>query len=277
MIKIMNRSHITRYQIKAVVFDIQAECRALKRELSEAGIAVIVPFFGIRADQILQTMLEDTDILHTQCLMLTNNRQHAEAASNLGMAVVGCIEGHFEVPKTSVLLEAPEEVSANYLNQIYCHEKGIPAAIAETEHCFLCEMTAEDADNLYDILSDEETAKYLPDKIESREEELEKLVSYVSYVYSFFGYGYWGVFSKETGELIGRAGFKEGEYPLEAGYVVKRSEWGKGYATEVLTELVRYAKDELDCAEIVVNIDERNSASLRVAEKCGVVCNRLRI
>ena len=138
------------------------------------------------------------------------------------------------------------------------------------------EMTAEDMDALYEILIDEETAKYLPAKAGTREEELEKLVSYVSCVYSFFGYGYWGVFSKETGELIGRAGFKEGEYPLEAGYVIKRSEWGRGYATEILSELVRYANEELDCTEIVANIDERNTASLRVAEKCGIICNRLR-
>ena len=273
----MTRNNITRYQVKAVVFDIQAECRDLKRELSEAGIAVIVPFFGIKAAKVMQTMFDDTDMLHSQCLFLTNNRQHAEAASALGMAVAGCIEGHFEVPKTATLLEAPEDVSAGYLNQIYCHEKGIPAVIAETKRCFLCEMTEEDMEELYDILTEEETAKYLPAKIGSREEELEKLVSYVSYVYSFFGYGYWGVFSKKTGVLIGRAGFKEGEYPLEAGYVIKRSEWGKGYATEILTELVRYAKEELDCAEIIVNIDERNTASLRVAEKCGVVCNRLRM
>jgi len=131
-------------------------------------------------------------------------------------------------------------------------------------------------DALYEILTEEETARYLPAKAGTKEEELEKLISYVSCVYSFFGYGYWGVFSKETGELIGRAGFKEGEFPLEAGYVIKRSCWGCGYATEVLTELVHYADEELGCTEIYVNIDERNTASLRVAEKCGVICNRLR-
>ena len=273
----MSRSSRTRYQVKAVVFDIQAECRDLKKELSEAGIAVIVPFFGVRAAQVLQAMLEGTGIVHSQCLILTNNRQHAEVAAGLGMAVAGCMEGHFEVPKSVTLLEAPEEVSVDYLNQVYCHEKGIPATIAETKRCFLCEMTAADTDALYEILTEEETAKYLPAKAGSREEELEKLVSYTSYVYAFFGYGYWGVYLKETGELIGRAGFKEGEYPLEAGYVIKRSEWGKGYATEVLAELVRYAQEELDCIQIVANIDERNAASLRVAEKCGVICNRLRM
>lgn len=272
----MSRSNITRYQVKAVVFDIQAECRVLKQELFDAGIVVIVPFFGLQVKKVLQDTLADAGLLPEQCLMITNNQQHARIAAELAMAVAGCMEGYFEVPKSVTLLEAPEEVSTGYLNQVYCHEKGIPATIAETKRCYIREMTAEDMDALYEILTDEETAKYLPAKAGTREEELEKLVSYVSCVYSFFGYGYWGVFSKETGELIGRAGFKEGEYPLEAGYVIKRSEWGKGYATEVLSELVCYANEEMDCTEIVANIDERNTASLRVAEKCGVVCNRLR-
>jgi len=272
----MSKANRTRYQLKAVVFDIQAECRRLKKELTDAGIVVIVPFFGLQVKQVLQDTFADAGLMPVHCLMITNNRQHAQIAAELGMAVAGCMEGHFEVPKSITLLESPEEVSVGYLNQVYCHEKGIPATIAETKRCFICEMTAEDMDALYEILTDEETAKYLPAKAGTREEELEKLVSYVSCVYSFFGYGYWGVFSKETGELIGRAGFKEGEYPLEAGYVIKRQEWDKGYATEVLSELVQYANEELDCTEIVANIDERNTASLRVAEKCGIICNRLR-
>lgn len=272
----MSTESITRYQMKAVVFDIQAECKELKKELSDAGIAVIVPFFGLQAERALQEMCSGTELTLSDCLMITNNQQHAKLAASFGMAVAGCMEGHFEVPKSVTLLEAPAEVSIGYLNLVYCHQKKCPATVAETSRCFIREMTGEDMDALYEILTEEETAKYLPAKAGSKEEEMEKLVSYVSCVYSFFGYGYWGIFSKENGELIGRAGFKEGAYPLEAGYVIKRSEWGKGLATEVLTELVHYAEEELGCTEIYANIDERNTASLRVAEKCGVICNRLR-
>lgn len=272
----MSKSVVSRYQVKAVVFDLQAECRELKQELANAGITVMIPFFGLKVEQTLKEMFADINNSPEECLMITNKEKHAEIAEKLGMAVVGCMEGHFNVPKTATLLEAPEEVSVNYLNQVYCHQKKIPATIAETNRCYIREMASGDMDALYEILSDEETAKYLPAKAGSKEEELEKLISYVSQVYSFFGYGYWGVFSKETGELIGRAGFKEGEYPLEAGYVIKRSHWRQGYATEVLSELVHYAEEELGTSEIYANIDEQNIASLRVAEKCGVLCNRLR-
>lgn len=265
-----------RYRVKAVIFDIQAECRELKKQLYDANIAVVVPFFGIKPEQTLKEMFSEHPERLKECLFLTNNEQHAKIASGLGIAVAGCMEGHFEVPKAVTLLESPEEISLNYLNLIYCHEKKLPAVIAETKRFYIAEMTAEDTDALYEILTDKETAKYLPAKVGTKEEETEKLVSYVSFVYSFFEYGYWGVFDKQTGELVGRAGFKEGSYPLEAGYVIKRACWGKGIATEVLQELVHYAKEELGCNEIVANVDERNTASLRVAEKCGILCNRLR-
>lgn len=262
-------TEITKYQVKAVVFDIQAECRELKRELSEAGILIIVPFFGLHIENTLREMLKGTSLTARDCLMITNSEQHKKLAADFGMAVVGCMEGHFEVPKGVTLLEAPQEVGLNYLNQVYCHEQKLPATIAETQRCFLREMTADDMDALYDILTDEEVAKYLPAKAGSKEEEMEKLVSYVSCVYSFFGYGYWGVYSKKTGKLIGRAGFKEGSYPLEAGYVMERSLWGQGLATEIVNELIRYAAEELSASVLLVRIDAENKASLRVAEKCG--------
>lgn len=270
----MIRTEITRYQVKAVWFDIQAECRELKKELSDAEIVVFVPFFGLQIEDTIKEMLSGVGLFPAQCLFITNNQQHAKIAAALGMAVAGCMEGHFEVPKAVTLLESPEEVSAGYLNQVYCHAHKLPATIIETSRCYVCEMTAEDIDDLYEILTDPETAKYLPAKAGSKEEELDKLCSYVECVYTFYGYGYWGVFSKETGELIGRAGFKEGEFPLEAGYVIRRSEWGKGLATEVLLALVRYAEEELGCTEIHAVIDESNIASLCVAQKCGVLCKR---
>lgn len=259
-----------KYQLRAVIFDVIGECRELKESLSEAGILVIVPFFGLQVENTMLEMLKETGLTLENCLMITNNEHHARIAVRLGMVVVGCAEGHFEVPKVDTLLEMPEEVSVCYLNQVYCHAKGLPAYITETGRCIIRELAEEDMDALYDILTDREVAKYLPVKEGDREEEMEKLISYVSCVYSFFGYGYWGVFSKANGELIGRAGFKEGSYPLEAGYVIKHSEWGKGLATEVLSALIEYAEQELDCTDVFVKIAAENKASARVAQKCNV-------
>ena len=257
------------YEMKAVIFDIQEACPELKRELGEAGIITVVPFFGTQIEETLQGIFEGTALSLEDCLMLTNDEQHAKVARKLGMAVAGCIEGHFEVPKSVTLLEEPGLVSVGYLNQVFCHEQQKPATIFETERCIVREMTEEDAERLLHILTEKEVAEYLESKTGSKEEELDKIKSYVSCVYSFFGYGYWGVFSKRSNQLIGRAGFKEGSYPPEVGYVIEHSLWGHGLATEIVTELLQYAKEELDSSEVLAKVDAENKASRRVLEKCG--------
>ncbi len=265
----MEKVKYVRYELKAVLFDIQRECRELKEELREVGVLVCEPFLCLEVEVGLLKEVEKLGVSVSECLLVTNQRGHGLVAERLGMVVIGCIEGNFEVPKTDVLLESPEEVSVNYLNSVYCHAKGLPAVLCETERCFIRELTKEDMPVLYDILTEKEVAQFLPKKFGTREEELEKLVAYASYVYSFYEYGYWGVFFKDTGELIGRAGFKEGSWPLEVGYVIKYAFWGKGFATEILSELLVYGKEELGCEEFLVRIEEQNKASLKVAKKCG--------
>ena len=271
MEKIKNYS---RYELKMVLFDIQQECRALKGELREVGILIGEPFLCLEMEDGLLMVVEEFGVRASDCLFITNQKSHGLVAKQLGMVVVGCIEGNFEVPKTDVLLENPEEVSVNYLNLVYCHGNGLPAILCETNRCFVRELRKEDMPVLYDILTEKEVAQFLPKKFGTREEELEKLVAYSSYVYSFYEYGYWGVFWKDTGELIGRAGFKEGSWPLEVGYVIKYAFWGQGLATEVLEQLLVYGKEELGCEEFLVRIEESNKASWKVAQKCGF-CDRM--
>jgi RimJ/RimL family protein N-acetyltransferase len=55
----------------------------------------------------------------------------------------------------------------------------------------------------------------------------------------------------------------------EIGYWVNTDLAGNGYATEVVHELVKYAFDELGAKRLSILTDSRNTASERVAEKCG--------
>ena len=75
------------------------------------------------------------------------------------------------------------------------------------------------------------------------------------------------------GRLIGRCGMKlsDGE-PSEAmlWYVLAREAWGNGYAAEAARSVISFGFHELRLHRIFVEIDPRNSASLRVAEKVGL-------
>jgi len=78
---------------------------------------------------------------------------------------------------------------------------------------------------------------------------------------------------REHGRLIGRCGMKLSDAePNEAmlWYVLTRSAWGAGYAVEAARAVLGFGFEELRLHRIFVDVDPRNGASLRVAEKLGL-------
>lgn len=57
---------------------------------------------------------------------------------------------------------------------------------------------------------------------------------------------------------------------LELGYRLRRDVWGRGLASEGGRALVRYAFEILDRTTVDACADPRNTASIRVMEKCGM-------
>lgn len=72
----------------------------------------------------------------------------------------------------------------------------------------------------------------------------------------------WLVFSRETGKLIGRAGLEHDEL----GYMIAPEFQNQGYATEVCRFVIDYARENTDFEELYCRIDERNTASVRLAK-----------
>ncbi len=89
------------------------------------------------------------------------------------------------------------------------------------------------------------------------------------------GYGNWAVVNK-VGDLLGYCGLSYvddiGGHPEVAlGYRLARRYWGQGYASEAVKATIDYGFDVLGLERIVATIDPGNTASLRVAEKTGMV------
>jgi tellurite methyltransferase len=83
--------------------------------------------------------------------------------------------------------------------------------------------------------------------------------------------------SRKTTKLLGLlilAAFKErsGRTTLHVGYLFAEIAWGKGFATELLSGLVRESKSQvMECGQIVLRagVERANLASVRVLEKSG--------
>ena len=57
----------------------------------------------------------------------------------------------------------------------------------------------------------------------------------------------------------------------EVGYMLARSQWGKGYASEAVNRVVDYLFDDLRVGRIEAKVHPDNIASARVLERCGFV------
>jgi RimJ/RimL family protein N-acetyltransferase len=85
------------------------------------------------------------------------------------------------------------------------------------------------------------------------------------------GYGQWTVIEKATGQVVGRVGlWNPAGWPgLELGWVIRRSRWGLGFATEAAREGLRFAFDAVGADHVISMIQSDNDRSIRVAEKIG--------
>jgi len=85
-------------------------------------------------------------------------------------------------------------------------------------------------------------------------------------------YGLWRIEEKTTGEFLGWVALKDldGTEEIEVGYALRREAWGRGVATEVARELVRYGFEDLSLERIVGVTQPPNMASRNVLTKLGM-------
>ncbi len=78
----------------------------------------------------------------------------------------------------------------------------------------------------------------------------------------------------ETGEFVGDVGLSPAEDEhgvIKIGYTIAPRAQGRGYATEAVRALIRYAFDVLEAEVVRAYASAENTPSLRVAEKAGMV------
>lgn len=147
----------------------------------------------------------------------------------------------------------------------------IPIPTLTTDRLILRAFRDEDLDAYAEICTDPEVMRYLGEgRTLTRAEAWRQMALIVGH-WQLRGFGMWAIEEKESGRLIGRAGLFEPEgWPgFEAGWVLGRAWWGKGYATEAAREALRYAFEDLDRDHVISLIRPDNLPSIRVAERLG--------
>ena len=142
----------------------------------------------------------------------------------------------------------------------------------ETERLILREYTMDDFDDLYEILSDEETMKHYPKPFD--EEKVRYWINWNITNYKTFGFGLWAVVLKDTNEMIGDCGITmqiiDGEIKPEIGYHINKKYQRRGYATEAARKCRDYIFQNTPFNIIYSYMKYTNIGSYSVAIKNGM-------
>lgn len=143
-------------------------------------------------------------------------------------------------------------------------------ATLETERLVLRMFRESDTDAYAEMLADPLVMRFLGGKTMSRAEAWRNMAMVLGH-WQLRGYGFWAVEERESGVMVGRVGCwrPEGWPGLEVGWTLRRSFWGRGYATEAARASVEHAFAKLNQSRVVSLIAPENAASIRVAERLG--------
>ncbi len=155
--------------------------------------------------------------------------------------------------------------------------------ILETNRLLLRPLTLADAETAYyGWTGDAQIAKYvswLPHhsmndtiqwlkEIEWKQDAQGSMIPRDNYI--------WGFVLKETKELFGSGGliWEEGCRLYQVGYNIMKAYWGKGYTTEAMRAVLKFAAAKLGIKRVAGGHAKENLASEKVLKKLGFVYDR---
>ncbi len=218
----------------------------------------------------------DVDIFRniSHALWIVDSSWMAERMSKQGIPFVVFLHANNQTEDFSMArfgVESPEEIDIEYYDNVYRRFTGIPWDILETSRCLIRETTEKDVEVFYNIYKDPSITKYMENLYPEIEEEKQYIRKYIEKVYSFYDFGIWTVVLKETGEVIGRAGFsyREGYVEPEIGYIIGAPWQRQGIAYEICTAILQYGEEKLGFETVQTLIECGNVISLVLSHKLG--------
>jgi len=139
------------------------------------------------------------------------------------------------------------------------------------EKVVLREFRLDDEDALLEVIGDDRVTVWLSHDSRSRDEVQAMLGGIVERARQEPRTEYaLAVTLPDSDRLIGLARLGLGVHQgAKLGYAIRADEWGKGYATDAASTLVKFGFDELGLHRITAAIGPENAASIAVMERLG--------
>lgn len=153
--------------------------------------------------------------------------------------------------------------------------------VIECQRLILEEISLDDLESIHELYSYPEVDEYntlgIPKNLDATKEIIKPFIEDQTTIprKSY----HWKIVVKDTNEFIGLCGLIPSNdlYKLgELYYKLIPPSWGKGYATEISKNIVKFGFDTLKLHKIEADVTTENYGSIRVLEKLGMTKEGLR-
>lgn len=146
--------------------------------------------------------------------------------------------------------------------------------ILETPRLILRGYRMEDFPAFAEIWTEPDVVRFITKKPQTEEESWARFLRNLGH-WSLLGKGFWLIEDKATGEQIGQGGFVEGKRSIapsfrgepEAGWSLRTSAQGKGYALEAMRAALTWGEGRFGRVRNICIIEIGNDASMKLAGK----------
>jgi [ribosomal protein S5]-alanine N-acetyltransferase len=146
--------------------------------------------------------------------------------------------------------------------------------VVETERLRLRPLTMDDAPALFAYGSDPDVTRYTSWVTHRSVADAETFLATVVGRYERGEAASWAVTLRETGDLIGTAGFISVDAEAREGvlgYAFGQPHWGKGYASEAARASLRFGFEVVRLRRIEATCYLENAGSIAILEKLGMM------
>jgi len=146
--------------------------------------------------------------------------------------------------------------------------------VLTTDRLLLRGLESHDIDAIFHIFADPQTVRYWSAPPMQQMDEAHAYLARVQAAFAQRSAFRWGIVRRADEQLIGSCvlfHIDEQSQRAEVGYILGREAWGLGFAQEALTALIDFAFATLPLRRLEAEIDTRNAASIRLAERLGFV------
>lgn len=146
--------------------------------------------------------------------------------------------------------------------------------ILNTQRLLLRQITQEDDQSLLEVLSDEDTCKYLTHNAVNDIESIKRMIAGMQRFFDEKQRIRWGIAQKTDNTIIGHCGFFDIDRfncCAEISYCSKRELWGQGIMTEAVDAMLKFGFEDYGLNRIVAKVIKDNVGSIKVLQKLGFV------